>query len=354
MKEKILSISVAAYNVQNTLAETLESFLVSSVIDDIEVIVVNDGSNDKTLSIANEYRTKYPETFIVIDKENGGHGSTINASMRIARGKYYKIVDGDDWVYSANLESYIQQLKECDADIVSTDFVEYYEKNATEKLVRNAVFSDGITRDIEEYIGKRQFAMHEIAVRTSILRKNNVLISENCFYVDHEFMQYSIGFANTLCELDNCIYKYRIGSQGQSVSPINRKKRIKDQIWVLEDLLKWYQCNYLKISEIKRHNSRNNITNMLSYTLESFGYFSPDEATEVQKQLRELWSMIQSRYSAYTIDSYGVAFHLGEKVGMKRKIMFLYQFLMIKSNFRGIRIYIWLRNSRAKKQGWIL
>ena len=98
MDEKILTVTVPSYNVQAYLEDCLESFVNSEVMDDIEVLIVNDGSSDDTATIAERYVSKYENTFRLINKENGGHGSTINTGAREARGKYFKVVDGDDWV----------------------------------------------------------------------------------------------------------------------------------------------------------------------------------------------------------------------------------------------------------------
>ena len=88
--EKILSVSIASYNVEKFIRKALDSCCIPEIMDRLEVIVVNDGSTDSTLEIAREYETKYPETFRVIDKKNGGYGSTVNASIRVAAGRYFR------------------------------------------------------------------------------------------------------------------------------------------------------------------------------------------------------------------------------------------------------------------------
>ena len=106
MQEKLLSISIAAYNVEQYLVKTLQSLILDAEhMKVLEVIIVNDGSKDNTSQIGQEYVLKYPDTFKLINQENGGYGSTINTSLAVARGKYYKLLDGDDWYDSENFEN---------------------------------------------------------------------------------------------------------------------------------------------------------------------------------------------------------------------------------------------------------
>ena len=89
---KLLTVSIAAYHVEDYLRETLDSFLIPEVTDQLEVLIVNDGSGEGVNEIAREYQTNYPDVFRLIDKENGGHGSTVNRGIEEAAGKYFKTV----------------------------------------------------------------------------------------------------------------------------------------------------------------------------------------------------------------------------------------------------------------------
>ena len=108
--EKILSISVAAYNVEQFIVQNIESFLGTSVSSKIEVLIIDDGSKDCTAQIVKEYEMKYPEIIKLIHQENSGPGSTVNNGIQHANGKYFRMVDGDDWVNTNDLENYIHFL----------------------------------------------------------------------------------------------------------------------------------------------------------------------------------------------------------------------------------------------------
>ena len=107
----------------------LESCLNSLLTDNmslIEVLVINDGSKDSSYDIAHRYETKYPEVFVVIDKGNGNYGSCVNVGLRRATGKYIKVLDADDCFNTRVFEAYLNDMKNCDTDMVISDYVKVY------------------------------------------------------------------------------------------------------------------------------------------------------------------------------------------------------------------------------------
>lgn len=111
--EKILTVTIPSYNVEKYLRQTLDSFLAEEILEEIEVLIVDDGSKDGTAAIGKEYEKNYPGTFRVISKENGGHGSTINRGIQEAKGQYFKVVDGDDWVNTGDFIKLVKALIVC-------------------------------------------------------------------------------------------------------------------------------------------------------------------------------------------------------------------------------------------------
>ncbi len=121
--EKILTIVIPTYNMQDYLRRCLDSLIVpEEQMKHLEVLVVNDGSKDNSSAIAHEYQNKYPDTFRVIDKDNGHYGSCVNAALKIATGKYFRLVDADDWVNTSGLIKLIDLLSVHDEDAVFTKF----------------------------------------------------------------------------------------------------------------------------------------------------------------------------------------------------------------------------------------
>ena len=121
---KLLSISIATYNSALVINECLDSIVKSKYIDLIEVLVIDDGSKDNTRDIVQTYVKKYPKSVFLVKKDNGGYGSTVNTSIQIATGKYFKTVEGDDWVNTKGLDRLIEKLDKLDVDIIVNNYEE--------------------------------------------------------------------------------------------------------------------------------------------------------------------------------------------------------------------------------------
>ena len=202
------------------IEQCLNSFADERFNETLEVLIVNDGSSDGTVRIAEQYVQKYPDIFRIINKENGGHGSTINRGIKEAVGKYYKPVDGDDWLDTENLLLIIDRLKEIDVDLVVTDFFWYYSKTKQIKKNKNVAQCFDLSNCILLY--------QHITYRTSILRENNIGFSENTFYEDTEFCLYPVEFVTTMIYIPIGLYYHRLDREGQSVSIEGKLKYIND------------------------------------------------------------------------------------------------------------------------------
>ncbi|WGE46491.1 glycosyltransferase family 2 protein [Actinobacillus equuli] len=222
--QKVLTITIPSYNVEAYIAATLDTMVTINNLDLLEILVVNDGSKDNTVAVAQQYVEKNPHSVRIIDKENGGHGSTINAGIREATGKYFKVVDGDDWVDSTALESLLSFLKDHDADLIINPCNQVFmDDNQRKKLLvelsPETKYGEVISyQDALKYMGELQ-QMHMTTYRTAILKENNIKISEKMFYVDNEYKIYPSIYLNTAIILKDVLYQYRLGREGQSVAP---------------------------------------------------------------------------------------------------------------------------------------
>lgn len=250
---KTLSIIVPSYNAEGYLCETIPTMLSISNLEKLEIVIVNDGSKDNTLTIANQLKERYPQTIIVIDKENGGHGSTINAGIKVATGKYFKVVDADDWVDSKNLSDLIEYLDTVDDDEVISPFIKVYMDTNSEETYSYNVRNSRKTYKYSEFLSEINELpkMHSITVKTSILRDNNIEIDENCFYVDLEYNTFPMPYIKTISYFDKAVYRYRLGSPTQSVSMPSYIKNVKMHETVIFSLIDFYH-SYPQATEIEK------------------------------------------------------------------------------------------------------
>ncbi len=237
---KTLSISIAAYNIEGYIYNTLENLCKEDVIDDLEIIIVNDGSIDNTLSIAKKYQKKYPNSVKVISKENGGYGSTINASLPIATGKYYKLLDGDDWYDYDNLKKMINFLKNNEIDLIISPHIQVVDETGEEKLIKpldNELLNKRIS--YKEYPFGKRICMHQACFRTSAIQGKNIKISEHCFYTDVEYLLKCMSKCDSIVYVNIPLYMYRIGLDEQSMSVEGMKKHYKDAIKSYKELIRF-------------------------------------------------------------------------------------------------------------------
>lgn len=226
--EKILTITIPAYNVSKYLPEVIPTFLQPEVLEDIELLIVNDGSKDNTKEIAEKYQEKYPSVIRVINKENGGHGSTINRGISEAKGKYFKVVDGDDWVDSDEFIRFVGDLKSVNTDVVMNPYKCVYVNEGKEEIKSNSRFECGKVYQISNIIAElgNNYVMHALTYRTEVLKRIKQ-ISENCFYVDQEYICYPLQFVNSIAFFDEVVYQYRLGTDEQSVNIEKLKKNVR-------------------------------------------------------------------------------------------------------------------------------
>lgn len=228
---KTLTILVPCYNVAHCVRRCIDSMLAESMMDDIEILLVNDGSKDNTLEVLREYEERYPEVVRVIDKENGGWGTAINLGVREAKGKYLKEVDADDWVSTENLPAYIAFLKEHDIDYIATDYTEFfkvddhYEHHGYKQDIYNKPM---LLNDFwEKHPTAWDFPIHAITYRTQMLQECGLKVGDR-YYGDIEYNLYPLPYVQTICVLPLNVTIYFRGSDEQSTSTAGYTKHYRD------------------------------------------------------------------------------------------------------------------------------
>ena len=223
MNDKVLTISIAAYNSETYIRKCLDSVLKCKNYDKLEVLVIDDGGTDETLNIAKEYAKIYPSIVVPAHKENGGWGSTVNYSINNATGKYMKILDADDEFYTSNLDKYIDFLEENNDDLILTPYIE-----------RN------IINNKSKFVEDKPLQMHSFTVKVELLKKNGIKLTEKCFYTDIEYVFLALGVAKSISNYNKCIYVYNVGYEGQSVNNKQFVKHIDEHETVCKNVISIY------------------------------------------------------------------------------------------------------------------
>ncbi len=244
MGDKVLSIVVPAYNMEKYLKRCLDSMMLDAILDKIEVLVINDGSTDKTSEIAGEYCKRYPETFFLYEKDNGGHGSGINYGIRYATGRYFKVVDGDDWLNEEELPDFVRQLERVDVDVVASDFLCIQDETGkilSKRYCTSNPSQYGTCCSMKKGEVKNVIKMHALTIKTEILKNNNIRVDEHSFYVDAQYITYPMPYVDSVYFYQRFLYMYRLGRNGQSMDIRSMQKRRNQHMNVLNRMLEYYK-----------------------------------------------------------------------------------------------------------------
>lgn len=242
---KLISIVVPTYNMEKWLRRCLNSFLIQdeNIFNLIEVIIVNDGSKDASLSIALEYKEKYPQVFVVIDKLNGNYGSCINAALEIAKGTYFRILDADDFLNKDSLKTLVEYIKSVTnyPDMIITGYQCDIPNKPSKVLKFKQQVEYGEVYPVANFDFKKYnmiFVMHSITYRLNILKEVQLHHLEGISYTDSEYCFYPLYKVKTISFLNIILYRYQLGRDGQTVSDYSYQKNIHHLYLIMDRMLK--------------------------------------------------------------------------------------------------------------------
>lgn len=218
---KVLSVIVPSYNMELLLPKGIDSLLCAELCRDrIQIIIVNDGSKDRTSEIAHSYQSTYPETVVVIDKENGNYGSCINAALPLANGRFVKIMDADDWYESAHMSEYIKFLEDnSSSDVVFNDF-DFVDGVGN---IKNSARFTCLSKRGNTSIGSlpdrfcKDVEMQAVAYNVNVFKGLEYHQTEGMSYTDQEWMFQPMSRVRTYSYFPKVIYKYYVGREGQTI-----------------------------------------------------------------------------------------------------------------------------------------
>lgn len=322
---KLISFIIPCYNSSAYMRHCIESILPSG--EDAEILIVNDGSTkDNTLEIAKEYEKTYPTICRAIDKENGGHGSTINIGLKEAKGLYIRVVDSDDWLSTDSLKKLISKIKEMNEknqnpDLYVTNFL-YDKVGKTHKITMNykkALPKDKILTwdNIDKFGLGHYLLMHSLTYKTDILRKSKLVLPEHTFYCDNLYAYVPLEYVETVYYLDETLYHYYIGREDQSVNEKIMISRLSQQYRVTYQML-----NDVNVMDIANKNKRNYLLNYMSIIMTVTSILSirsHEDKWLIEKD--KLWNYVKEKdlrlYKKLRYSILGRAMNLNGALGRK-------------------------------------
>lgn len=257
---KLLSIAVPCYNSEAYMENCIQTLLHGG--EAVEILIVDDGSKDRTGEIADDYAAKYPTIVKAIHQENGGHGEAVNTGLKNATGIYFKVVDSDDWVDTDAYDKILDTLRRFvfgrdTIDLLISNFV--YEKQGAKRkkimsyrmvLPQEQLFT---WNDVKSFRKGQYILMHSVIYRTQMLHDCGLELPKHTFYVDNIFVYQPLPQVKYMYYLNVNFYRYFIGREDQSVNETVMISRIDQQIRVTKLMLDFYDVMKISNRKLRRY-----------------------------------------------------------------------------------------------------
>lgn len=302
--EKLLTVVVPVYKVEKYINKCLDSLVVpDKQMERLEVLAVNDGTPDNSALMAKEYEKKYPQTFKVIDKENGGHGSAWNRGVAEATGKYIKFLDSDDWFDNEDFSKLINRLEVCTADVIFCNLDKHYQKQGYVRHLKLSELNDGEIMRIADYDwpnwhnDSKVFDFWYCTYRTSMIKSVHPLFLEKIFYDDAILFIAPMILGETFTYFDLNIYHYLLGREGQTMNISSQIAHAKDYIKVCKSMIAFAEKhNYEEDNKKKFVNMRINI-----YIRNTFIWLNYLPKSEIDEAMERTWyPYVKEHFPYYT------------------------------------------------------
>lgn len=293
---KIITFLVPCYNSQNYMRTCIDSILEAR--QNIELIIINDGSTDDTGSIAEQYKRENPNRVKVIHQPNGGHGAGIMAEIQHASGVFFKVVDSDDWVDKDNLNQYLLTLETLvnqDVQLVINDYEYDYSDHTKREIIsyhnvfksnKIQTWADSGTFSLNQYL-----TIHSCTYRTSTLRECGMNLPKHTFYEDNLYIYKPLPFVKQFYYMNSVLYHYYIGRPGQSMEEDNMKLRCDHQIRVSKLIFSAYDIKeiYRREPKLGKLMLRENVLMLTAATI--FARLNKDKVSE--EKVRVMWQELK-------------------------------------------------------------
>lgn len=271
--QKTLSIIIPTYNMERYLTRCLDSLMnAKNVLPMLEILVINDGSKDASSEIAHRYQERYPDSVVVIDKENGNYGSCVNRGLKEATGKYVKVLDADDWFLTENLGRFMDILESRDEELVLTDFDVVDAQGGVIESVRHD-YPKGQTLCLDSFCGTKEFGkmqMHSVAYKTAMIKEIGYHQSEGISYTDQEWIFEPMSHVKSFYNTGLVIYQYLMGREGQTMNPEQMRKQIGHTLQGVYVMMEAYERRVLECSPAMKRYLLSKLKGRLLYLYRAF------------------------------------------------------------------------------------
>ncbi len=329
---KLLTVTMPCYNSAEYMSKNIDTLLVGG--EDVEILLIDDGSTDDTLRIARAYEEQYPSIVRVIHQDNAGHGGAVNTGIRNATGHYFKVVDSDDWVNSDAFRQVLSTLRAFQesqtwVDMVITDFVFDKVGVKTPSVMRydRAIPANRVLTwdDLPSLPMTLYMIMHAVIYRTKLLQEINLTLPLHTFYVDALYVHIPMEHVKRLYYCNVPLYHYFIGREDQSIVESTMIRRIDQQL-----LVNRLMVSSVRLETIKHPRHYQYLFRYVNYiTMITTLLLMRINSEESEQMRRELWSDIQREnpwmYQKLRYGLVGRILHLPGKTG-RRIILFLYDY----------------------------
>ena len=289
---KYISFVVPCYNSQEYMEHCIDSLLIGG--DDVEIIIVDDGSTDSTGKIADKYEKKYKNIVKVIHQKNGGHGEGINQGLKIATGKYFKVIDSDDWADEKAYKTLLKRIKKIDSDAIVMNYVYTYTDGRKNQVINfSNVFPDNkecTWEDTKRFKTQQYLSLHSMMFKKSVLDKTNIKLPKHCFYEDNLFIYSALKYVETIYYMNLDFYRYFIGRADQSVQEPQLIKRSTHQVLVSTKVATVYDLEDLKGKHKKIMMRHLSLIVTLGIIFSRLG-----RTDEREKQFKDMWKEIKEK-----------------------------------------------------------
>lgn len=328
---KVLTFGIPSYNAAADLDRCVSSILEGAdFAEDIEIVIVDDGSSDETPQMADAWEARYPSIVKAVHQENGGHGIAVLSGLREAHGTYYKVVDSDDWLDASALATMLSVLRGFEernqrVDLFISNYVyeKVYEGTRTAisyktALPRKRIFT---WAEIGRFLPSQNLLMHSLCYRTDILREADLPMPPHTFYVDNIYAYVPLPLCRTIYYADVDLYRYFIGREGQSVNEATMVKRLDQQFRITRIMMHAFHL-YRDVQESRLCTYMMGYFTMMMAICSIFSKLSDDP--DAPANLEALWAELKEydvrmyRHARYGV--IGMGTNLPSKMGEKTSI----------------------------------